>query len=112
MSGTGFLPAVGVVLVGLGLGAEVDMLAFLNSRYFGQRAFGQLYGYFFMCFSLGGACGRALDGYLFDLAGSYAPALIGSAAALVVAVALLSRLGAYAYPVDHAIEPMLAPEPA
>jgi predicted MFS family arabinose efflux permease len=110
MTGTGFLPAVGVVLVGLGLGAEVDMLAFLNSRYFGQRAFGQLYGYFFMCFSLGGACGRALDGYLFDLAGSYAPALIGSAVALVAAVALLSRLGAYAYPVDHAIEPVLAAE--
>ncbi len=112
MSGTGLLPAIGVVLVGLGLGAEVDMLAFLNSRYFGHRAFGQLYGYFFMCFSLGGACGRALDGYLFDRAGSYAPALVGSAAALVVAVALLSRLGAYAYPVDHAIEPALAPEPA
>jgi len=112
MSGTGLLPAIGVVLIGFGLGAEVDMLAFLNSRYFGQRAFGQLYGYFFMCFSLGGACGRALDGYLFDRAGSYAPAMIGSAAALVVAVALMSRLGPYVYPVEHAIGPVLAPEPA
>jgi len=88
------------------------MLAFLNSRYFGHRAFGQLYGYFFMCFSLGGACGRFLDGYLFDLAGSYGPAMIGSAAALVVAVGLLSRLGAYAYPVHDAIGPALAPEAA
>jgi hypothetical protein len=112
MSGTGLLPAIGVVLVGFGLGAEVDMLAFLNSRYFGHRAFGQLYGYFFMCFSLGGACGRFLDGYLFDLAGSYGPAMIGSAAALVVAVGLLSRLGAYAYPVHDAIGPALAPEAA
>lgn len=112
MSGTGFFPAVGVFLVGFGLGAEVDLLAFLNSRYFGQRSFGQLYGYFFMCFSLGGACGRFLDGYLFDRAGSYSPALIGSAAALVVAVGLLSRLGAYAYPVDHEVQPALAPEPA
>jgi predicted MFS family arabinose efflux permease len=112
MSGTGFLPAVGVVLVGFGLGAEVDMLAFLNSRYFGQRSFGQLYGYFFMCFSLGGACGRFLDGYLFDRAGSYGPALIVAAAALVVAVGLLSRLGAYVYPFEHAVVPQLAPEPA
>jgi MFS family permease len=88
------------------------MLAFLNSRYFGQRAFGQLYGYFFMSFALGGACGRFLGGYLFDIAGSYGPALIGAAAALVAAVALLSRLGAYAYPVAHAATPVLAPEPA
>jgi predicted MFS family arabinose efflux permease len=112
MSGAGFLPAVGVFLVGFGLGAEADMLAFLNSRYMGQRAFGQLYGYFFMAFALGGACGRFLDGYLFDRAGSYAPALIGSAVALIIAVVLVSRLGAYAYPVDHGIEPALAPEPA
>jgi MFS family permease len=112
LRGTGLLPAVGVVAVGLGLGAEVDMLAFLNSRYFGQRAFGQLYGILFMCFSLGGACGRSLDGILFDRAGSYTPALIGSAAALVIAVGLLSRLGAYVYPVEYRIETALRPEPA
>jgi predicted MFS family arabinose efflux permease len=112
MSGTGFLPAAGVFLIGLGLGSEVDMLAFLNSRYFGQRAFGQLYGYFFMAFALGGACGRFLGGYLFDVARSYGPALIGAAVALVTAIALLSRLGGYVYPVGHAIEPDLVPEPA
>ena len=112
LSGTGLLPAAGVFLVGFGLGAEVDLLAFLNSRYFGQRSFGQLYGYFFMCFSLGGATGRFLDGYLFDLAGSYSPALIGSAAALAVAVGLLSRLGPYTYPVEQVVEAALAPEPA
>jgi predicted MFS family arabinose efflux permease len=112
MSGTGLLPATGVFLIGLGLGSEVDMLAFLNSRYFGQRAFGQLYGYFFMSFALGGACGRFLGGYLFDVAGSYGPALAGAAGALVIAVGLLSRLGPYVYPVQHAIEPVLAPEPA
>jgi MFS family permease len=88
------------------------MLAFLNSRYFGQRAFGQLYGYFFMAFALGGACGRFLGGYLFDQAGSYGPALIGAGVALVAAVVLLSRLGAYAYPVERPIEAVLAPEPA
>jgi hypothetical protein len=61
---------------------------------------------------LGGATGRALDGYLFDRAGSYAPTLIVSAVALAVAVGLLSRLGDYMYPVEHIIEPALAPEPA
>jgi predicted MFS family arabinose efflux permease len=112
IGGSAYLPAVGVVLIGLGLGAEVDMLAFLNSRYMGQRSFGQLYGYFFMAFALGGACGRFLGGYLFDIAGSYAPALVGAAVALVGAVLLLSRLGPYAYPVEHAPAQVLAPEPA
>jgi MFS family permease len=112
ITGSGVMPAAGVVLVGLGLGAEVDMLAFMNSRYFGQRAFGQLYGYFFMCFSLGGATGRALDGILFDRAGSYAPVLVVAAVALVVAVGLLSRLGAYTYPAEHTVGAALAPEPA
>jgi hypothetical protein len=65
-----------------------------------------------MCFSLGGACGRFLGGYLFDIGGSYGPALIGAGAALIAAVILLSRLGPYAYPVEHAIAPQLAPEPA
>ncbi len=112
LGGTGLLPAAGVFLIGLGLGSEVDMLAFLNSRYFGQRAFGQLYGYFFMSFALGGALGRFLAGYLFDLAGSYGPALIGAGVALAAAVALLFRLGAYVYPVEHGIAPALAVEPA
>jgi predicted MFS family arabinose efflux permease len=112
MSGTGALPGVGVFLIGLGLGSEVDMLAFLNSRYFGQRAFGQLYGYFFMSFALGGALGRFLGGYLYDLAGSYGPALIGAAGALIAAVLLLSRLGPYVYPVRHHASPVLAAEPA
>lgn len=112
IGGSGLLPAAGVFLIGLGLGSEVDMLAFLNSRYFGQRAFGQLYGYFFMSFALGGALGRFLGGYLFDLAGSYRPALIGAGGALVIAVVLLVRLGAYVYPVEHSAAPALLAEPA
>jgi hypothetical protein len=38
--------------------------------------------------------------------------LVGSAGALVVAVLLVSRLGAYSYPVEHGITRELAPEPA
>jgi len=111
-SAVGVWPAAGVVLIGFAVGAEVDMIAFLSSRYLGQRAFGQLYGYFFMAFALGGACGRFLGGYVFDLTGSYDAAMAGAAAALVVAVILVSRLGAYHYPVYRHIEPNLAAAPA
>jgi MFS family permease len=34
---------IGAFLVGLGLGAEVDMIAFLVSRYFGIRSFAEIY---------------------------------------------------------------------
>ncbi|HEY3910129.1 MAG TPA: MFS transporter [Stellaceae bacterium] len=111
-STAGPLPAVGVVLFGLGLGTEIDLMAFLVSRYFGQRAFGELYGYFFMVFGFGSSVGRFLGGYVFDLTGSYNAALTGAAFALVAAVILVNRLGAYAYPVSRPIEPEFAPEPA
>jgi MFS family permease len=61
-SAAGPMPAVGVVLFGLGLGTEIDLIAFLVSRYFGQRSFGELYGYFFMVFGLGSSFGRFLGG--------------------------------------------------
>src|SRR5580704_8745770 len=111
-SGYGFLPGVGVALIGLGLGTEVDLIAFMISRYLGLRSFGALYGLFFMAFALGGAIGRFLGGYLFDLAGSYNAALIGAGGALLIAVILVNRLGAYAYPVHRPATPLLAAEPA
>jgi MFS family permease len=106
------LPAIGVVLMGLGLGTESDLIAFLVSRYFGQRAFGELYGYFFMVFGIGSSLGRMLGGLVFDMAGSYTPALIGAAVVLVAAVTLVNRLGAYTYPVRRRTVPALAAEPA
>jgi MFS family permease len=111
-SAAGTLPALGVTLVGLGLGTEIDLIAFLTSRYLGQRAFGQIYGYCFMVFGLGSAFGRFIGGYVYDLAGSYNPALIGAAIALMIAVVLVNRLGAYRYPAQQQLEPGLAVQPA
>ncbi len=99
-------------MIGLGLGAEIDLIAFLTSRYFGQRAFGQLYGFCFMLFGLGSSFGRYIGGAVYDLSGSYNPALVGAAIALVLAVVLVYRLGPYAYPVQAPFEPELTPQPA
>jgi MFS family permease len=108
----GVLPTIGVTLLGLGLGTEIDLIAFLVSRYFGQLSFGQLYGYCFMAFGFGSSGGRFLGGYAYDLAHSYNPALIGASVALVIAVVLVNRLGPYVYPVRRAMEPELAAQPA
>jgi MFS family permease len=111
-SAVGPLPAFGVVLFGLGLGTEIDLIAFLVSRYFGQRAFGEIYGYFFMVFGCGSSIGRALGGFIFDLTRSYNAAFVGAAALLIIAVFIVNRLGAYAYPVRREVEPDFVSEPA
>jgi MFS family permease len=90
--------AVAVVLVGMGLGAEVDLIAFLLSRYLGIRSFGEIYGYLFCVFMLGSGFGPWVMGYSFDRLGSYGPALIGECLALAMAALLLLKLGAYRYP--------------
>jgi cyanate permease len=65
-----------------------------------------------MLFGFGSSAGRFLGGWIYDLAGSYNPALIGAAVALVVAVILVNSLGPYVYPVQREPAPELAPQPA
>jgi len=88
----------GAVLVGIGLGAEVDLIAFLLSRYLGTRAFGEIYGYFFAIFMLGAGLGPFTMGVSFDRTGSYKLMLVCYAFALALASLPILRLGAYAYP--------------
>ncbi len=84
-------------LVGLGMGAEVDIIAYLTSRYFGLRAFGEIYGYAFASYALAGALGPWLMGVGFDRFGSYRPVLGGFLAATLVAAAAMLKLGSYRY---------------
>jgi fucose permease len=84
-------------LVGLGMGAEIDMIAYLASRYFGLRSFATVYGYAFAAFMVAGAVGPLMMGAVFDRFHSYAAGLGGAAIATVVAVALLAFLGPYRF---------------
>ncbi len=58
-------------LIGFALGAEVDLMAYLVSRYFGLRHYGFLYGTTYAGFWVGIASGPALAGRLFDTFGNY-----------------------------------------
>ncbi|RZT39210.1 MFS transporter [Cupriavidus agavae] len=93
------LTALGAVFVGLGLGAEVDLIAYLQSRYFGLRAFGQIYGYLFAIFTIGSGLGPFMMGAAFDALGSYRPALATFVLVLACAAWFLGRLPRqYPYP--------------
>lgn len=92
---TGALVFVAAFLVGLGMGAEGDIIAYLVSRYFGLRSFSEIYGYAFAAFTLGGVVGPLLMGIGFDLTGSYRLVLGAFVFASLLAAALMTRLGPY-----------------
>ena len=86
-----------VFLIGLGMGAEVDIIAYLTSRYFGLRAFGEIYGYAFASYTVAGALGPWLMGLGFDRSGSYRSVLMGFLLATSLAAVLMTRLGPYRF---------------
>jgi predicted MFS family arabinose efflux permease len=92
-------PLVGTILLGLGVGAEIDLMSFLITRYFGLRAFGALHGVMFSIFVLGNAAGASSLGWSFQLLKSYTPAFAVFEGLLVVGCVLFLTLGAYRYPV-------------
>ena len=62
---------VAAALFGLTLGAEVDVIAYLASRYFGLKNFGGLFGGLVAALSLGTAFGPLAAGLTFDTFGGY-----------------------------------------
>jgi MFS family permease len=95
--GTGMTPFAATMLSGLGIGAEVDLMAFFVSRYFGLKAFGAIYGTMFALFGLGNGVGPFLMGISFDHWHGYVPMLLIFDAALAVACLLLLGLGPYRF---------------
>jgi MFS family permease len=86
---------VAVVLVGLGVGAELDVMPYAISRYFGLRAFGEIYSYAFAIFTLGAVVGPPLMGAGFDATGSYSLVLATFVVVALTAAGLMTRLGPY-----------------
>jgi len=84
-------------LIGLGMGAEVDMMAYLISRYFGLCCFARSYGFAFSAFMVAGAAGPLIMGAVFDHFHSYGAALAGFAVVILCAAALLALLGPYRF---------------
>lgn len=86
---------IATCLVGLSIGAEIDLLAYLTSRYFGLRRFGTFYGVMFAGFLLGAAPGPVVYGSLFDAKGNYDLALTGAACLLFGAALAMLTLPEY-----------------
>jgi MFS family permease len=101
---------VSAILVGFLLGAEFDVLAFLIKRYYGNAAYGRVYGVVFGVFYLGSAVGiwglpklRELSADL-----SYDNALYAAAAILVASAILMAFMPKYRYAAGHSAEEIKA----
>jgi MFS family permease len=95
------IPLIGAALCGAGIGAEIDLMAFFVSRYFGLKAYGKIYGLMFMLFNIGTGLGPALAGAAFDRFHAYTQIFAVYEVALAVTCLLLVRLGPYAYPAQR-----------
>jgi len=93
--GTGAWAYLAAVLVGLSIGAELDLMAFLTTRYFGLRHFGAVFGVMFAALLVGTSAGPVSFGAVFELSGSYVTILTGCAVLNVVASLLLLFLPPY-----------------
>jgi MFS family permease len=91
------------LLVGLGLGAEVDLIPYLTSRYFGLLHFGKVYSSLFVAFALAGAFGPLIMGVGFDRTGSYRDPLIAFLVATLTAAVLMTHLGPYRFSVSRPV---------
>lgn len=86
---------IAAFLIGLGFGAETDLMGFLVTRYFGLKNFGQIYGVVLAAFLVGTGFGP----YFLNLAqgrlGDYQQALMVSTVLGLVAAASFLLLRAY-----------------
>ena len=83
---------IAAALLGFGLGAEVDALAYIASRAFGMRYFGRILGFLMVAFSLGLGFGPTLFGKIHDQFHSYQLALWIAAGISVLASGLIATL--------------------
>ncbi len=95
---------IGAIALGLGIGAEVDLMAFFASRYFGTRSYAKIYGTMFGVFAFGVGIGPSLSGLSFDQFHSYTPVFLLYVAMLAVTCAIFLRLGPYPYPAHETAE--------
>jgi len=84
---------VSVLSLGLAAAAEVDLVAYLSSRFFGMRAYGKVYGWQLTSFYLGAAVGPLAAGMAYDRFGSYLPTLYFASAALLFGALVTATLG-------------------
>jgi MFS family permease len=90
--------SVAVALVGVAMGAEIDIIGYLTSRYFGVTQFGAIYGLITLFIGTFNALGGMSFGFAFEHFHGYREALGGAAICYLVSAAAYLFLGRYPKP--------------
>jgi predicted MFS family arabinose efflux permease len=85
--------AIAAATIGLTVGSEVDVIAYLAAKHFGLKSFGALYGVLQMALAAGTAFGPLAAGAVFDRYHSYSPFLILTVVLTAIAAATLLSMG-------------------
>ena len=83
------------IFIGLAAGAELDLLAFLTSKYFGPRYYAKIFGAIFAFFTVGAGIAPPIFGQMAAATGSYTTPLYIGIGILVLSIGLFLMLGKY-----------------
>ncbi len=85
--------AISVLSLGFAAAAEVDLVAYLSSRFFGMKSYGKIYGWQLSSFYAGAALGPLGAGLAYDYFQSYMPMLYFSVACLIFGGIVIGTMG-------------------
>ena len=100
----------GVILVGLGMGSEADLVTYCVSRYYGPRALARALGAVWVFWAWGAGIGVLIGSMAYDLTGTYDAALFMFVVLGITSAAVIARLGGYRF--AQAKAPLPQPMPA
>ena len=83
------------ILIGLAAGAELDLLAYLTSKYFGPAHYASIFGAVLAFFSVGAGMAPPLFGALAQAYEGYSTVLTGAVVFLALSIGLFLSLGRY-----------------
>ena len=101
---------VAVTLSTMAVNAQMPMLAYFYTRFFGMKAFGEIAGINMAVLSLVAGFSAPLVGNLYDRTGSYDLAMVGMIVGYVLSALLYLTIGRYRYTTDFKV--MAVPEKA
>lgn len=86
---------IAMSLVGASSGAQLQLLVYLTTRYFGMRAFGTIFGFISAALTIASGIGPVFAARLYDVSGDYHLLLLVGIPMSIVASLMMLWVGAY-----------------
>jgi MFS family permease len=96
---------VAITLSTMAVNAQMPMMGYFYTRFFGLKAYGEIAGLNMAVLSLVAGFAAPLAGFLFERSGSYDLVLVGMTAGYIVSALLYLTIGRYRYTTDFKAMP-------